>query len=325
MLVGTSAGLVRVSPDLCEIETMAAFGGARVSALARGSNAVYAATDAGFFVSSDQAQSFRVEDDSVFDSLELARDGVVYATGRLASTRAHPRVYFARWRSGDALEQHELALQPTEVGIALLGSDPQRVFAVAHAYLGTDALDRFLISSDGARSWTSPFSAPTIGALVIDTTRDTWLAGAQDGLWRGTADQAPQRLQDAAVSCLALATATQPPQLYVCDGIGSEGGLSLSADGGESYRSVFRFNQVAGLGDCPVDSKAVHACQTAWADWTLEMPPGPPLLGIETLAPAIDSSGCAAVSGSRNTQTFLWLLLAAAFRRRRHSQQTKQT
>src|SRR6185312_8759178 len=150
-----------------------AFGGARVSALMRASDEsaeVYAATDAGFFVSRDDAQTFSEADAGVFDSLEPAKDDVVYATGRYPGPPAQRRVFFARWQNGRALEEHELALEPAEVSVSLLGSDPrqpQRVFAVAHAYLGTEYLDRFLISNDGARSWTSPLSAAGISAFAI--------------------------------------------------------------------------------------------------------------------------------------------------------------
>src|ERR1700712_4136423 len=67
MLVGTSVGLVHVSSDRCAIEPLPAFAGARVSALVRASNEsrdVYAATDAGFFSSSDGAQTFEEQDPS---------------------------------------------------------------------------------------------------------------------------------------------------------------------------------------------------------------------------------------------------------------------
>lgn len=341
MLVGTSAGLVHVSPDLCTIDAMPAFGGARVSALVRASNEsvdVYAATDAGFFASSDDAQTFSEEDASVFDSLELANDGVVYASGRYPGPPSQRRVYFARWQKGDALEQHELALEPAEVGVSLLGSDPrqpERVFAVAHAYLGTQYLDRFLSSSDGARSWTSPLSAAGIAAFTIDPATGTWLLGASTGLWRGRGDEEPALVRDAAVSCLAPARAG----LYVCDGIGAEGGLSLSADGGESWTTMFRFNQVSGLSECPAESKAVQECQVAWADWTLEMPPGPPLVGVDAgaieppeqqsmLPAARAASSCAAVSGtpSKNLSapwSLLLLVAACRKRRQRSSNQSK--
>ena len=364
MLVGTSAGLVRVSPDLCAIDTLPAFGGARVTALVRASNQspdVYAATDAGLFVSSDDAQTFSAQNSTAFDSLELTRDNVVYATGRYPSPRTQPRVYFARWRKDGLLEQHELMLEPTEVGISLLGSDPRRtlrVFAAAHAYLGTQYLDRFLVSDDGAQTWTTPFAAASIAAFAIDPTTGDWLAGAASGLWRASGEQPPKQVSAAAVSCLAFAS----KQLYVCDGLGSEGGLSLSADGGNAWSSVFRFNQVAGLSACPAESKAVQPCQMAWADWTREMPPGPPLTGSEAraardagaasdldemqdaapsrnvLSSRNNPSSCAAVSGTRFdthaawrwswSWSWSWLLPTAALlhrQRRRQRSSNKST
>jgi len=319
LLVGTSTGLRHVSADGCEIELSQAFGDTRVSALVRDPNdsaRVYAATDLGFYESRDHGEHFDLLDSHVFDSLEAPEgaDDVVIAAGKLGAP-GHVQAYIARWRSAAPLELQELALDQNEYGVALLGSDADHVIAVARAYLGTQYPDRFLVSSDGARSWQSPMSAPGIAAFAVDARNGAWIVGDAAGLWRTSSSGEPTaQLGTAAVSCLAQAGS----DLFICDGVGAEGGVSLSADGGEHARSLLRWNQVTGLAACAADAPSVQQCHVAWGDWTRELPPGAPLLEDElqgtpdagnTLSGASPASGCAAVGGNHNTGVPLGLAL----------------
>lgn len=313
LLVGTSTGLRHVSADGCEIEQSQAFGDARVSALVRDPNDsshVYAASDLGFYGSHDHGAHFDLLDAHVFESLEVPEgaEEVVFAAGKLG----HVQAYIARWHSAAPLELQELALEQNEYGVALLGSDADHVVAVAHAYLGTQYPDRFLVSTDGARSWQSPISAPGIAAFAVDARSQTWVVGDATGLWRTSVSGEPTaQLGTAAVSCLARAGS----RLFVCDGAGAEGGVSLSADGGEHTRSLLRWNQVSGLVSCAAGTASVQQCQVAWEDWARELPPGSPLLE-DVLYEIPDAqntpsgtSGCAAIGGNRSTGVPLWLAL----------------
>jgi hypothetical protein len=319
LLVGTSTGLRHVSADGCEITPSQALGDGRVSALVHDPNDsshVYAATDLGFYESRDHGEHFELLDEHVFDSLEVPEgaEAVVFAAGKLGAP-GHVQAYIARWHGAAPLELQELALEQNEYGVALLGSDGDHVVAVARAYLGTQYPDRFLVSTDGARSWQSPISAPGIAACAVDARHGAWIVGDATGLWRmSTSGEPTAQLGTAAVSCLAQAGS----RLFICDGAGAEGGVSLSADGGEHARSLLRWNQITGLAACAADAPSVQQCQVAWEDWRRELLPGAPLLKDElhglpdtgnTLNGASPSSGCAAVGGSHFTGVPLWLAL----------------
>jgi hypothetical protein len=327
LLVGTSTGLRYVSADGCEVERSQAFGDARVSALVRDPKdraRVYAATDLGFYESRDHGEHFDLLDQHVFESLEVPEGAadVVFAAGKLGAA-GHVQAYVARWHSAAPLELQELALEQNEYGVALLGSDADHVIAVAHAYLGTPYPDRFLVSTDGARSWQSPMSAQGIAAFAVDARTGAWIVGDATGLWRTSAAGEPTaQLAGAAVSCLTQADS----HLFICDGAGAEGGVSLSTDGGEHARSLLRWNQVSGLVACATEAPSVQQCRVAWEDWTRELPPGSPLL--DERVPDAESmlsgsgavSGCAAVGGNRNTWVLPWLaLLFVLITRRLHA------
>lgn len=280
LLLGTSQGMLRVSPDLCEWRSLPAFEGVHVAALARDPTTdrrIYAATGLGLYVSTDEGDSFEPLDDHVLDSLAASPEQpqLLYGTGSMPGAPGHPQVYFARWQADQPMETFEYALDPNEYGIALLGSDARdngRVFAVAHAYLGTAYPDRFLISTDGAHSWSPLLSANGVAAFETDPTTGAWLVGSADGLLRaGDPGSEAVRIRDTPITCLrALGS-----RLYLCDGAGAQGGVSISHDAGEHLTSVLRFNQVTGLPDCRPDAPPVASCQTAWSDWQREMPSEP--------------------------------------------------
>ena len=318
LLVGTSTGLKHVSPDGCGIDSSPALDDARVTALVQDphdSARVYAATAIGFYESRDQGEHFVQRDEHAFDSLEVPNrtQHVVFATGKLPSPAGHARAYIARWQSANPLDLHELALEPTEYGVALLGSDAEHVVAVARAYLGTTYPDRLLVSSDGARTWRNPLSAPQIAAFVVEPSSGAWLLGDATGLRRMSATGEPSvQLSHAAVSCLAYASS----QLYICD----DAGISVSADGGEHARSLLRWNQVAGLAPCATDAPAVQLCESAWQDWTRELPSEPPPVAHaeNTLPSGADApQSCAAISSvapERRGQLPRWITLVTILR-----------
>ena len=325
-LVGTSTGLKHVSADGCAITLSPALERARITALVRDphdSAHLYAATDAGFHESRDHGEHFVELDERVFDSIAVPGNphDLVLAAGRIGA-----QAYIARWRPGAPIEQEELALEPNEYGVALLGSDAERVFAVARAYLGTPYPDRFLVSEDGGRSWHNRLSGPSIAAFAVDPDSDAWLLGDATGLWRISHDGERTQLRSAAVSCLAGARS----QLYICD----DAGVSVSADGGEHTRSLLRWNQVVGLVACPSDAPAVEQCEAAWEDWARELPPSPaaPLAAAVTStlpmrASAAPPSSCAAVGGSHKTGTnhWLWLMLLPILMRIMQAKRTSMT
>jgi hypothetical protein len=158
--------------------------------------------------------------------------------------------------------------------LALQPGPRERLFAVAHAYLGTSQLDRLLVSDDGAQNWTTALTAPAIAAVAIDPADDAWLVATAQGLLRhATAEpHEPELLHSGAMTCLRFADS----QLYVCDGEGRDAGVSVSADRGAHLSSVLRFHEVRGLPRCAASSPVVQLCGKAWADWERELPPDPP-------------------------------------------------
>lgn len=310
LLVGSSTGLWRVSQDLCALEPVAAFEAQRVTALRADPHdraRIFAATDTGLYESRDEGESFTQLAPHAFASLELPRGtpGVVFAAGKLET-----EAYVARWQSGRALDLQAIALGANEYGVELVGSDARRLFAVAHAYLGTQFLDRLLVSTDGAHTWQNPVAALSISAFLIDENTGVGLVGSATGLWRASKLDAPMtQLSTEAVSCLAQTSAG----LYMCDASGALGGVSESRDGGEHWRSLLRWNQVAGLAECPAEAASVKLCEAAWADWQREIPPGPALQETQLTTDADMPESCAALS--RNSQRTLpgawhWLALA---------------
>lgn len=327
LLVGSSTGLWRVSSNLCEIDRSDALPILHVNALRLApddSAHIYAATELGLYESRDEGQSFTQLEPHAFDSLELpaSDQGSVYAAGKLASAAGQPQAYFAHGQRERGFELQEFALDANEYGVELLGSDARRIFAVAHAYLGTQFKDRLLVSNDSAHTWQSPLSALSISAFSIDAALGSHLLASAEGLWRiSDLDSSMVLLHPAAVSCLARVSR----RLLLCDGAGPDGGLSQSSDEGEHWRSVLRWNQLTGLAECPSDSPAVAMCQLAWDDWQREMPAGPPLAETSELEPARDAGAverndaglahsptpksCAAVSGTHPPGSWLWLAL----------------
>jgi hypothetical protein len=288
LLVGTSTGLVRVSADMCEVTRVLVFEQVRVSALSpdpSDSTRVYAATSAGLFESRDAGETFTKLDEHAFESLEVPRGApdVLFAAGSEQRMPGQNRAYFARWQRGQALELEELQLETNEFGAALLGSDAQRVFAVARAYLGTEYPDRLLVSADNGRSWRTALSTSGIAAAVSDAASGAWLIGSETGLWRtDDALAAPMQLRSEAISCLARG---EQQQLYVCDGAGADGGVSEVREVGASWRSVLRWNQLTGLAACDARAVTVQLCEAAWVDWQNELPAGPPLQAADAGVP----------------------------------------
>jgi hypothetical protein len=270
LLIGASQGLLRVSADLCSIEPVRAFERVRFSALVpdpHDARHLFAATSIGLYESRDAGETFAQLDANSFDSLEVPADehDLVYATGQRQGLQGEPHTYFARWQSGRMLQQSDFVLAQSEFGVQLLGSDKARVFAVAHAYLGTQVLDRLLVSSDDAKTWQSPLSAPGIAAFALEPDTGKWLVGSERGLWRlDDAGRQPLQLRSEAVSCLD----TTGPAWLMCEA----GGVSRSTDAGAHWSSVLRWTELRGLAECPQDAPAVQLCQVAWADWQLEMP-----------------------------------------------------
>lgn len=276
LLVGTSQGLMHISSSLCELRPLSALSGVRVTALVRdprSDTTLYAATDAGLYVSADAGESFALLDEHVVESLEApaAAPGRLYAAGRLPSAPTAARAYFASWQKDAGFSPYNFVLEANEFGVALLGSDAQaHVFAVARAYLGTSYLDRLLVSSDGARSFSSPLSTQGIAAFAFEPEQGRWYVGAASGLWRAMGDSDLfEKVRDEDVSCLLAVD----KGMYACDGSGASGGVSLTTDAGDHWESILRFDEVRGLVACDAAQGPVQPCASAWMDWRTELVP----------------------------------------------------
>ncbi|WP_371068270.1 hypothetical protein, partial [Salmonella enterica] len=109
------------------------------------------------YYSAAEGDGFERLDEHALDSLVITSGDPerVYASGVAASAPGHPEVYFGSWQRGTSFESYRFALDIGEYGVSLLALQPgprERLFAVAHAYLGTSQLDRLVVSDDGAQT-----------------------------------------------------------------------------------------------------------------------------------------------------------------------------
>ena len=304
-LIGTSHGLMLASADFCTLEPFAPLATAPIAALVRDPNhaeVVYLTTASdgevnGLYVSRDAGLSFAAYGDQSHPEqlnqlfVSASDDATFYASGRMpdaTSATGYLALFAISSDRGLHFSDGTIALGMNEYGFELLGielGEPARLLGAVHAYLGTQTPDRLLLSRDSGKSWDSVLMASTFDAFALRPSDHMLWVGSPAGLWRssdlaGTLTQ----IQSGSISCLAWVGA----QLFVCDGTGPSGGLSISNDDGATLERVMSFVQVASMLACPATSTVTRLCQSAWTDWQHEIMP------VESVdAAAADSGGAA--------------------------------
>jgi hypothetical protein len=307
--------------------------------------------DNGVFVSLDAGQTWNRHytnpAGSVFEHLFVApSDGQrLYASGLRVGNAAFIHSISRSEDGGASFETFDFALGPDEFEVRLLGvhpSNPAVVYAVADTETGAEPLDRFLISSDGGESFSSPTAVHALGAFAITPDGNTLWLGGKAGVFRS---------DDAGATFHVVGDATFVSSLWLdAEGLYVGGhfppnhqGLGLSTDRGQSVALVMDFNEASHPIACDAPSSVPATCEPLWTDWMYEQQQRLPVADAGTndrdagalpapdggtITPdagndasddaSDDDSGCRVGAGHADGRTLgAWILLALALARRR--------
>ncbi|MBI5517940.1 MAG: hypothetical protein HY909_29480 [Deltaproteobacteria bacterium] len=197
-----------------------------------------------------------------FLSLEVApsRPSRVYLTGRDARTRA-PRVY--RSDDGGSMVTRVEAPFPMAVDEVYVSgvdpTDPDTVYFRANEGAGS-ALYR---STDGGSRVTrvATTTGPMYGFALSDDGRRVWYGSLEDGLFRSDdRGEGFSRVNRLEVLCLRH----HAGQLYACSNWLTGFALGRSGDGGGSFTSLLRFEDLGGPLDCRDGNMGHQYCVERW-------------------------------------------------------------
>lgn len=165
-----------------------------------------------------------------------------------------------------------IGLLDTETAPYIAAVDPSHPDRV---YVRTASLaysDRLLVSDDGGRSFREAFRAKgsLLGFALSADGRTVYLGGPRDGLHRASASELSfARVSDTYVKCLA----TVGSSLYAC----AETSLAVSANGGETFETVMRFDTLRGPLSC---GKTASVCAPQWGGLRARLASAPVEAGV---------------------------------------------
>ncbi len=309
-LVGTSVGLQLWDADFCSFETVEPLEATAVTALAddpRNPARIYASTgqgdtDNGLYFSENAGETFDVYSDRardrIFEHLDVsfAAPGVHYVSGLRLNDAMNGFVHFfgVSFDEGRTFELSPFALEDVEYGVQLFAGDlavETRVYGVAHADLGSEASDRFLVSADNGTTFTTTLEAPRLYGFAQALAELDVFVGSTAGIFRSVdSGMTFTRASDAPAYCLAH----DESGLWVCDEAEGVGGVALSSDSGATLSRVMAFTDVMNPVACDPESRVASVCAAPWADWRREL-----LTGFAVDAGASnDDAGVQADAGS---------------------------
>jgi hypothetical protein len=173
---------------------------------------------------------------------------------------------------GRTLVAHDVALDPTESGLSVLGvdpSEPERVFARTTASDPTLPA-RLLRSDDGGKSLVNVMTLVAPKSVAMSPDGATVWVGGQDGVFRSTDHgKTFTRIASAGVTQVAC-LAVHEGRLFACGYANDAFGVLVSSDAGDSFSSFLRFPDVKEPLDCSPETMSGRACATRFEDWRIE-------------------------------------------------------
>ncbi len=265
---------------------------------------VYALTSSGsadnsLFYSSDDGFSFTATSDPIepelFEKVRVSPSNpdVIYLSGAYPATPELPRRAFVHRTDdrGATFTRFPFTLENEERNVHVLGVDPRnpmRVFMrVVRSRDFEERQDRLVVSEDGGETFADLLSITEIRGFAISPDGETvWVGGrgsapdvlpdgglpdvmdvplAGTGLFRSDdGGETFTRIQsEMRIGCLAL----RAGELWACADNFLDGfAIGRSADGGESFDAVLRFEEIAGQVECTLEDDARSACRLPYAD-----------------------------------------------------------
>jgi MYXO-CTERM domain-containing protein len=154
--------------------------------------------------------------------------------------------------------------------------DPERLLGVARPRLGEEGKARVLLSTDGGRAWRQVLEIDQWSGVAADEDGSRlWVGDEKKGLYRSDdGGETFDRVNDGFhVTCLSYAHG----KLWACaENWFDCWSLGASADGGESFEPVFRFEDYAGAVQCEDQAFVAAACASAenYLQWHVQATQG---------------------------------------------------
>lgn len=231
------------------------------------------------------------------DSRRVYRTGV----GLTADSHLLHRLSISDDGGATALEV-QIPLQEWELQARVLAVDPMnpdRLYVHVEA-TSVELPERLIVSDDGGRTFTTSLTLLGFNALALSPEGDTVWAGGAEGLWRST-DHGNHFVPVASgaltrVTCLDF----HAGRLFACAVMNNEFNVSVSDDGGESFRRLVSFAQVANVISCGSDAQVPAICAAPMAHWRSEVTtfaasaaiPGTVVGGLADATAPTSAAGC---------------------------------
>ncbi len=289
LLVGTSAGLQTTSDQGCNWQGVAPFATLSAPAIAKDPAqpgrvyvAVFGTGQGGIYVTEDAAASFTqlmpAADDDFLRSLLVApqHPAQLYAAGSVFDAMGNFKHYVARsMDSGKTWERFDVPVLDQELDVRLLAispADPNVLLAKATGANPGYTPERLLLSRDGGKTFTSPFSTETLLSAAFSADGSTaWVAGL-NGLYRSI--DGLQTFAPAGAAVQVTYVAEHQGMLWAggyYEGLAAQlDGLGLSADGGDSFQPWMAFMDIADEVGCGMDAPTTMLCDIPFRDWQHE-------------------------------------------------------
>jgi hypothetical protein len=223
----------------------------------------------GLFVTRDDGRTFSpvgAADPVAFYWRVVAAGGDAWASGYTEVGGGRARLWRYRGQDGTVMGIEHRGLEQALPQILLFGASQQRpgqLFLLGHA-AGGDTLFR---SDDGGESWSARFAAPAIPAALLDGRETLWLATPK-GLQVSTDAAASLRvISRLSLGCLG----ERDGVLYACGSNALGMALGRSSDGGTSFVSVLRLQDIAGPALCPAGSATRDRCDPLWPTLAMQI------------------------------------------------------
>jgi len=298
LMVSTSRGLSTTGDDGCSWQPVAPFGMTSVPAMVTDPTepkriylAAYTADPetpdlGGVYVSEDGATNWTkllaANDHDYVRSIRVAKSDPkhIYATGQTWDMMAKYTYYLTQSRdAGKTWERQVVPLEMGELDLQLFAVSPTDPQVIAVRAGGANPMmvpERLLISKDGGKTFTSPFSMLLLSELAFsaDGTK-AWVVG-QDGFFESTDGLATFTRLGAAES-MSYVTEREGEVLacgyYAGIGMGVNGiGASKMVDSG--FASFMQLNDVRAQVACDPGSSTAMKCASWWVDWERELMAG---------------------------------------------------